>query len=417
MRSKTSNYRWVIAIICFSLFFLVIGLGTMPHNLYIVPVTEHFGFTRGEFSLVFSIITIIGLLIQLLFGLLVQRLGIRLIVSLGLPLIPIGYFIFSKASNLMVFYLGAICVGVGFSCSSLTSVSILINNWFPREQQGKMLGIIAAGSGFGGSLFSLIIGNHIASNGFQASYFLTAAILALAAVPIIVFLRSKPGNSDNPLENDYSNKQKLDLTTSNHHTNGSYLKQNYVLLTLLMVFLIGVIVAPLNQNTPPFLIEKGFDPIFAANIASAVFFIQAISKILLGIFNDRFGIKMCLYVGLGSFVIGVLFLIFSTSVWTVWAYALFGGIAMSSIAVISPLYIKHILGNENYEKYIGLFMAAINGGIGLGNPIINFTYDLSGTYRTIFACFGGIGIITLIFSILSLKMKEKYLQETKTMIE
>jgi len=280
-----------------------------------------------------------------------------------------------------------------------------------------MLGIIAAGSGFGGSLFSLIIGNHISNNGFQASYFLTAVILALAAVPIIVFLRSKPGNKEKHSENNYSNELKLDHTTSDHHTDSAYLKQNYVLLTLFLVFLIGVIIAPMNQNTPPFLIEKGFDPIFAANIASSVFFIQAISKILLGIFNDRFGIKICLYVGLGSFVIGALFLIFSTSTWTVWVYALFGGIAMSSVAVISPLYINHILGNKYYEKYIGLFMAAINGGIGLGNPIINFTYDLSGTYKIIFACFVVIGVITLIFSILSLKMKEKYIQQTKTMMD
>lgn len=53
MKSNQSSYRWVIAIICFTMFFLTVGLGNMPKTLYVVSVTKNLSFSRGEFSLVF----------------------------------------------------------------------------------------------------------------------------------------------------------------------------------------------------------------------------------------------------------------------------------------------------------------------------------------------------------------------------
>jgi len=197
MTKKKLDYRWVIAITCFVTFFLVLGLGNSPHSLYIVPVTENFGFTRGDFSLVFSIITGAGLIIQLFYGVIVQRVGVRMVISIGTILVPIGYFLFSRATTLLMFYLGAVLVGIGLAFASITSVSILVNNWFDKGQ-GTILGVISAGSGFGGSLFTMIIGKYIAAHGFQNAYLLTAIILAFAVLPVILFIRSKPPSKNRP---------------------------------------------------------------------------------------------------------------------------------------------------------------------------------------------------------------------------
>ncbi len=363
MKHKPSSYRWIIAILSFIIFFVIIGLGVMPRTLYIVPVTNHFNFSRGEFSIVFSVITFTGLVFQLFYGYLVKKIGLKVIISLGLPIIAVGYLIFSKATTLSLFYLGAVLIGIGFNCSSLTSISILIKNWFREEQQGTMLGFIAAGSGLGGSLFCLIIGQHIVTHGFSASYLLTAIILALTAIPVIIFVRSEP-NDEN--ENSTSKVQDANSpleSSSQNETLAGFFKQTHAVLALVTVLLIGIAVASLIQNLPPYFDEKGFDSVFVAQIISALLFVQAVSKIILGLINDRFGIKTCLNIGLGSFVISTILLILANSSWMIWIYVVIGGISRSTIAVLVPLFARAILGKENYERFIGVFMATLSGGV------------------------------------------------------
>lgn len=112
IKNNTTSYRWIIATMCFVLVFFVIGLGGMTKTLYIDPVTTHFNFSRGEFSLTFSIITGMRLIIQMFYGYTLKRFGIRLLVSLGMPIMAIGFFIFTKASTLRLFYLGSVIVGI-----------------------------------------------------------------------------------------------------------------------------------------------------------------------------------------------------------------------------------------------------------------------------------------------------------------
>ncbi len=412
MNKTQPSYQWVIAILCFFTFFLVIGLGNIPHNLYIVPVTNAFNFSRGQFSLVFSIITLIGLIIQLLFGLIVKRLGIRLVVSIGLCLVTLGYLIFSRATTLAMFFGGAVLMGFGFACSTLTSISILINNWFTPDQQGTMLGIIAAGSGFGGSLFSLIIGNVIVSQGFQASYFLTAIILGLGAIPIILLLRSKPaqdipcGDEGPPCFTDTDNQPPQGETAKD------FLTQPHIYLAIITVLIIGISVGPSIINTPVFLIEKGFDTVFAASIISALFIVQAFTKIGIGFFNDRVGIRTSLYIGLGAFVIALVLLILTRSVWMTWVYVFFGGVGLSVIAVLVPLFAREVLGKSHYERYIGVFVATLTTGLGIGNPVINFAYDLTGTYTFIYILMLFMGVGAIFLTKLSLKLKAKNVHYT-----
>ncbi len=411
MNNKSSSYRWVIAIMCFMLFFVVIGLGNMPNTLYTVPVTNYYNFSRGEFSIVFSIITITGLVIQFIYGYLVKRIGLRVIISLGLPIMAIGHFIFSRASTLSMFYIGAAFVGIGFNCSSLTSVSILIKNWFSEKQQGTMLGFIAAGSGLGGSLFLLIVGQYIINHGFHASFLLTSIVLALAAIPVIIFIRSEPCDETSSSKEETLQAQNLIESPSKSEITASVLKQPHTFLALIAVLLIGIVVAPINHSIPAHLIDNGFDVVFAAQIASAIFFVQAISKILLGWVNDRFGNKTCLNIGLGSFIIGTLLLIFAKSRGLVWVCAFFSGIAISIIAVLVPLYVKAVLEKNQYEQFIGMFIAILFGGISVGDPIINYSYDLIGNYRIIFVVFIVIGLASMVLSNLSLNMKAKLVKE------
>ena len=403
---NNSNYRWVIFGVSFLIFFALIGAANAPFSLFIVPVTEYFGFSRGDFTLIFTIKTVIGIIIQLSFGVIIKKLGLRWVVVLGSLVIPIGYFLYARAESLWVFYLGAFFVGVGFSLASITPVTLLIDQWFEKGE-GLILGMISAGSGFGGALFSRIIGVQIVEGGFQAAFQFTAIFLAVTAIPVILFIRTKQDGNVDPAET-------LPGAEAQHHPDennrplelGEIFKQSHFWLALAAVFLIGLTMLPVIFSTPPYLIEKGFDGVFAASIAGVIFLVMAFAKILIGFMYDRLGIRTSLLIGIGSFVASTVILVLAAEQWMVYVFALFGGTGASTLAVLTPLYARNILGQQNYRQYLGIFIAVLSAGIGIGTPLINYIFDLSGSYTMMIAVNGVVAIAALLLAFLALKQKQ-----------
>ncbi|HAF62357.1 MAG TPA: hypothetical protein DCK95_08525 [Anaerolineaceae bacterium] len=406
MVHKKLSYKWLIAFICFIMFFVILGLGNSTSNLYIVPVTEYFGFNRGDFSLTFTIITIIGMLIQLFFGYFLERWGIRSLVIGGAILAPIAYLLFYCANSLSMFYIGAVILGICFAFTSTTSISILINKWFDKDQ-GTLLGIISAGSGFGGALFTLIIGNQITQNGFKSAYLLSVWILLIAAIPVLLFVRSDPSDIEKK-EREDRNSERIEHST-NTKTKISFktfIGNPHNAIGILAVFLMGITIHPVLINTPAYLIEMGFDTEFATNVSSAIFFVLAFAKIILGIIHDKLGIKTSLYIGLISFVLCSVILLFSKAQWSIWIMTIFMGIAVSTLSVIVPLYVKALLGKNDYENFLGFFMAILSAGVAVGVPIINYAYDFSGNYSGIIGAYAVLGLLALVLAIFSLRKKQ-----------
>ena len=400
-----SKYRWVIFFVCFLIFFAMVGLANAPFSLFIVPVTEYFGFTRGDFSLIFSIMTVVGVIIQLSLGVIIKRLGLRLVMVIGSILIPMGFVLYAQATSLGLFYLGGLLVGIGFALASITSVTLLIDQWFEKGE-GLILGLISAGSGFGGALFSRIIGMQIVENGFKSAYMLSAIILAVTAVPVILFIRTKPVAMQEQKETGL-NKEKLyaEIQLDIPLDYGDTFKQGYFRMALAAVFLIGLIIHPVIVSTPAYLLEKGFDAVFAASVTGSIFFVLAFAKIFLGFMNDKLGIRTSLLIGLGAFILSTIALILASSKWVVWVFVVCSGTGAATLAVLIPLYARDLLGLQNYRHLLGVFVAVVSAGIGVGTPLINYVFDLTGSYTVMIALSGVIGLIALLLAVTALANK------------
>jgi MFS transporter, OFA family, oxalate/formate antiporter len=404
---KESNYRWVIFGACFLIFFALVGVANAPFSLYIVPVTEYFGFSRGDFTLVFTIKTVIGVIIQLSFGVILKKLGLRWVVVFGSILIPVGFFIFGQAENLSMFYLGGFFAGLGFSLASITPITLLIDQWF-HKGEGLILGLISAGSGFGGALFTRIIGAQIIENGFQSAFQFSAIILAVTALPVILLIRARPEAKATAIQNNLVTGN-LQSETQADALRGfrQVMKQRPYWLALGAVFLIGMAIFPVILSTPPYLIEKGFGAVFSASVIGGIFLVLAFAKILLGFLHDRLGIRTSLMIGVGSFVISTVVLILAARPWMVWAYALFSGTGAATLAVLIPMFAREVLGQENFHNLLGVFIAVVSAGIGIGTPLINYVYDLSGSYTLMIAINGLVGLMVLFIVHFALEKKRR----------
>lgn len=418
MKTQKFYYGWVIAITCFFIFFTIVAIKVSPSSLFIVPVTDYFGFSRGDFSITFTLISTIGMLIQLVYGLFVNRIGVRGMLTIGAILAPIGYLINYYANSLAAFFAAGVIIGISFALTSVTSVSILINNWFD-QRQGFLLGIIASGSGFGGGLFSIVIGNHMEQHGFKSAYLLSAILLAVVAVPVVLLIKSNPTPEQRLLRKNPvpmpALSQKMPPADVQHSFK-RFFNTPTNRIALLGIFIIGMSFYPVLVSSPAYLIDKGFDAVFAATITGAIFFVLGVAKIVIGFIHDRLGIKTSLLIGVTTFMTSAILLILASQPWMVWLFVFFLGIALSTLTVLVPLYVREILGTQNYSRYLGVFVATSLAGSGFGIPIINYSYDLTGSYSGIMAAYAGLAGLGYILTTIPLSKKTSFRDKTGSVV-
>ena len=56
-------------------------------------------------------------------------------------------------------------------------------------------------------------------------------------------------------------------------------------------------------------------------------------------------------------------------------------LALPLETLVVPLIVNDLFGSVSYEKMLGIFSAINYTGYALGSPLINLTYDVSGSYK------------------------------------
>ncbi|HCS10791.1 MAG TPA: hypothetical protein DIV40_04975, partial [Clostridiales bacterium] len=224
---------------------------------------------------------------------------------------------------------------------------------------------------------------------------LASIILFILIIPIALFIK------ENPVEFIEVNNEKT--IRFKRKTTKQLLKEQSVILGLTAIFLMGFLMAPWLNVLPAHLMDRGFDAIFASKILGGVMFIMALSKIFVGAIHDRIGIKAAIGICLISFVISAVLLFIVKSQFIAWMFAVLFGISLSALSVLLPLFTSAIAGDEYLKDIIGIASALIGAGIALGTPIINFSYDLTGSNNIILIIFTILGIFNMLLTFIALK--------------
>lgn len=376
--------------------FIYLGLGNITQNLYIVPVTEQFGFSRSEFSLISSIISAVGIIGNLTYNMVYERFGIKFIVGGGTLFFALAYFSYYKAASLTVFYIGAVFLGIGIVYCATLTFSILVNKWF-TEKRGLILGIIFAGSGLGGSVFSPLVARIITNYGFSSSYLAVSIILFILFVPISLMIKEP----DEVFEE--SEIEQKDNIMSTKTPLRDLLKKPHIMSSMICLFFMGFLLAPLLSITPAHMTDRNFNYIFASKISGAIMLVLAFSKVLLGVVNDRFGIKISMSIGLITFILSALLLLFMNNEVIAWLYSLSYGTSFATLSVLLPLFILAVAGEEDYTAIIGIGISLMSAGVAVGTPALNISYDLMGSYDLALAIFAVLGLVNYLLTMVTIK--------------
>lgn len=380
-RTGKQYYKWVIAAACFLLVFLCDGFACGYRGLFLTAVSDGLGVNRTLVSMGESFRSATNALLSMFFGLLVYKFSARKLVGAGLSLLVLSLVVYSRIESVYAYWVAGTLMGAGTTFASSAMVSYLIHQWFEKNV-GSILGVIFAASGLGSAVGSQVISPILYSGdpmGFRTAYSLTAAVVAVLTVIIVPLLRENPGNKFPPKPVKSAKRQTEDAPDRT----GSHSNRIIICVIGACVFLTALSIMGVNSIYVSHMLDVGIDA-KTVGMASGILSVALIgSKLLTGVFYDRFGLRTVLLICQGATFAAftMLYLLNPAASASALIFPAVFAIALPLETIVITLIVSDVFGRQLYGRYIGAFSAIASVGFALAPPLSNLIYDIFGTYR------------------------------------
>jgi MFS family permease len=380
---KRIYYGWIVVVISFFIISMN-SIALFGFGVFIKPLTDTFGWERGELSSVFSIAVLIGGVLSLVSGRLSNRISPRIFMTIAGLSLGTGFMLTSRATELWQLYLTfGLPIGITLSCS-IIPVNATIPRWFTRKR-GIAIAIPAAGFSLGGVIGPLLVESLISGSGWQHAFIILGILPFAITVPLAQFVKRPPEEIEEPVES-------VSITNSQYKKSGSdgFSIKKDVLLNkwfwpfACIQFAFGFSTQMIIVHITPYGIDVGLEPIIAAGILSFSSAIGILATIIIGPLADKIRPAKLQTIDFSLLTISLFILIFARTTPVFYIFAFVFGFARQGAGLLQTLTGVEILGVKNFGFYVGTFLLFGTTGGMIGTPVAGFIFDATGSYTTAF---------------------------------
>ena len=426
---STFFYGWLIVVGCMLIQAVPYSLAANIQPAFTNYVTSGEGFTYTQFSLIFTIGTIVSAICSPFIGKLYShpKANIKLLYVLGVVLVGGAFSAMSLAGgNIFAYYALSILVQIGSAIISAIGVPTLINSWFV-ENKGIAMGLAFSGGGLGNMVLQQFAGKWLSNPaiGYKGAYLRFGLLAIIVALPIALFIMRLP-KSKAELE---LNKPKKAKNKSNENSNWGYTfaevsKIKYFWIFAISFIFVGLYVGGMALQFIPYLQTLEQKEIFtlgSALVASLFGLISVFGNLCGGVLFDKLGITKSLVLAGLLVITGGLSLIFVGQINMLgFIFAICLGISMYSY-IIGPSYMTGALfGNKEFGTILGIVQIFFAAGFGAGSTLFGVIVDKSGftagwISTIVYAVIAYSGLLYSTSSIIKMN-KEQNVFETKKIV-
>lgn len=401
LRNPLSNvyYGWIIV--------AVIGLAGIAQSfeahpalgVFVKPMTEHFGWTRSQFTGALALGTVLGGAISLGIGPLLDRYGARGILTVGLTLLGTFLVLMSTITTLWQFYVIQIVArALNMGVISL-AFQVTIPKWF-IQRRGRAVAISGLGVLMGNAITPPILQFMISSASWREAA-VTAGIIVwtISVLPVALFVRRNPedlglkpdGRSEDSTQQQFdpaSRSEDISFSTK------QVIRLSSFYFLILAYGLVFFITPGLLFHTIPFLSDQGLTP-EAAVTAMAVTSIGAgLGSLAFGFLAERVNPRYLLAVDILCLGASSVILLAVRSTLNAVIWGLFMGSAQGGMFTLQQVILADFYGRRSLGAIRGIVWTVQMWANAAGPLIAAIAYDMTGSYDRIFILFGLLSIIS-----------------------
>jgi MFS family permease len=351
------------------------GLAFYTFGVFVVPLVEAFGWTRGTVSGAASSLIIGTAITAPIIGSIIDRYGVRRVGIGSMIALALGYAVLSQlGDSIAMFYAAWLALSLIGGGTTPVVWTRTVGVWFDRGR-GLALGLALAGSGFA-SLFAPVLTNKaIAAWGWQGGYLAIGAFILFLAVPLIaLFLKDRPpvvAPATTRIAAGAGAAPELPgLSLEEARRTAAFWK------IALGFFFVSGVVAALIINLVPLLIDRGLDRADAAAIASVMGIAVLGGRIGIGFLLDRLHAPAVARTLLGLCAGGCLLLsLGDVPGWVIGLAVMSLGLAAAAEVDLVAFLTSRFFGMKAYGKIYGWQLTAFYLGAAIGPFAAGRAYD------------------------------------------
>ena len=404
-------YGWIVLAAAFFALFMSTGARS-GFGVFVVPLTDEFGWSRGSLSLAIAIGWLLNGVSQPFVGRLYDRLGGRTVISVSLLVLGGSTMLLSQTNSLwfLVLVYGVV-MSIASGGASLVTVHAVLSRWFYRRR-GAALGISSAGASAGSMILVPFATYLILLAGWRTSWTVLGAMILVLAVPVaFLIIRDDPADIGERPDGDgrlpgratdgRSETRRAPLETDNWQ--GSF-RSPPIWQMSAAYFVCGMTTAILSAHYVPFAIDRGASPGMAAMAFGLMTGLNALGVIAVGLMSDRFERKYLLASLYAVRGLAYAMLVLAPGMWGIWGFAFIAGFSWIATAPLTSSLTADIYGVRNMGTLGGISTLAHQTGGALSIWLGGVMYDIYGSYDLPFAIAGSFLVLA---SIASYSIREK----------
>jgi MFS family permease len=353
-------------------------------GVFVEPLVELFGWSRGDISVAYSVAFIVGLPAVVIMGWLGDRYGARWLMVGAALLITAGTYLLGTITELWQFY-----VYYGFFVGSMGHAAftvllpVILTRWFDRYM-GLAVGIYWAAMGIGPMIFAPLFRWLIDTRGWAQAFTLIAIIVGVILLAFSLLIRSSPREMGlAPYGSEKSPEEPHAPAAGGTAPAGlrEILGQRPVWLLIAIHHLGCAGHSVILAHIVSMAIVQGISGMEAAGVLSLVSGASAVSRFASALIAARFGGRVLLTLALIGQSAPIVILFFAQEAWAFYAFALIFGLCYGGEMVGFPIINRQLFGAAAPLGTIYSFqMVGAGTGMALGGWLGGFLFDVSGAY-------------------------------------
>ena len=379
--SKEGNYRgWVIVAVSFLILMFIFATCISCMGVYLKPVTDEFGISRTDFSLITTMQAFAMILSSLFAGKLLEKYNIKILMMIGVLCCSVCLFIYAIAPSIVYFYAASVLMGISISMTCNIPISIVIKDWFRNKNEGTALGIAFVGSGFGAMILNPLYTYIIENFGWRYSFAFGGACVLVILTPLVLIFMKR--NQQSTAAEEVKCRETDNVALENDFTLGEAFKKPQTWAVFIAYTILPFVAMAILNHGVPFMTDNGMSSEKAAMIISYASGVLIIGKIAVGMLYDKLGVYKT------NLIEAVLFLVcliafwmnglFDSPILMVLFIVLYGlGIPFATISIQMVLPLMY--GKSHFGTLMGMFSIG-NGLAGMLQVVISMRYDKTGSY-------------------------------------
>jgi len=191
MFAKNTYYGWFVVAGCVLVSFGVAG-GQFSFGVFLKPMTDEFGWSRGSLSLAFALTFMISGLLRPLAGYLADRYSPKAAVLSGVAVMGVILLLIPFISTLGQLYALFAIMSIGITLGTGPILTKIVSGWF-HTRRGLTLGLVSGAGSMGAMVLVPAASLFLVLLDWKDAYWFLALLLLVLVLPAgFLLIRNRP---------------------------------------------------------------------------------------------------------------------------------------------------------------------------------------------------------------------------------